>query len=379
MPIPSYDDFFEAGLRAVRIRPSKFSAELAQQDESTANTVMNIAATMMDETAVFLDTAISENAFGPAMRMGGAVLDRLALDRYGDDFEPRKSASQAVAVISVRRLGTEGCALPRNSRCATAASENGLIFRTANDLVFAPGVKGPLTVFATCTTAGPTGNVAAGKINNLLDKPLEDATMSCTNFQPAAGGLPREEEGQFGGRIMGYWKAARKGTKAAVQYQAETTDGISAATVDEILNPFTGDPAWRGSIIVADQNGSANAALAARVLARMPEARGLGVPVFVSGSVPVEVSIEVTGVVFAANSATSELLEQIRAAIVATVNALRPGFELRIAAIQAAVEQFAPTAKCPKNAVVLPTGDLVPASPTHSLRTRKELVKINGQ
>lgn len=379
MPIPSYDDFFQAGLRAVRIRPSKFSAKLAEQDESTANTVMNIAATMMDETALMLDTAISENAFGPAMRMGGAVLDRLALDRYGDDFEPRKTASQAVAVLYVRRLGTEGCALPRNSRAATAASENGLIFRTANDLVFAPGVLGPLAVFATCTTAGPTGNVVAGKINNLLDKPLEDPTMSVINNEPAAGGLPREEEGQFGGRIRGYWRAARKGTKGAVQYQAEITDGVVSATVDEIINPFTASAAFRGSIIVADTNGSANAALAARVLGRMDEARGLGVPVFVSGSVPVEVSIEVTGIVFAANTATSELLEKIRAAIVATVNALRPGESLRIAAIQAAIEQFAPTAKTPKNAVVLPAGDLVPSSPTHSLRTRKDLVRVNGQ
>ena len=111
----------------------------------------------------------------------------------------------------------------------------------------------------------------------------------------------------------------------------------------------------------------------------MDEARGLGVPVFVSGSVPVEVSIEVTGIVFAANTATSELLEKIRAAIVATVNALRPGESLRIAAIQAAIEQFAPTAKTPKNAVVLPVGDLVPSSPTHSLRTRKDLVRVNGQ
>jgi uncharacterized phage protein gp47/JayE len=376
MPIPSYDDFFEMGLRSVRIRPSKFTAEMAEQEESTANTVMNVAASMMDETAVFLDTSISENAFGPAMRMGGTVLDRFALDRYGDDFEPRKGASNAVAVLSFRRSGTEGCAVPRNSRVAT---EGGLIFRTNQDLVFAPNVKGPLTVFATCTTAGPDGNVIAGKIKQLLDKPDEDATMAATNTLRASGGAPAEDEGPFGGRIRGYWRAARKGTKAAVQYECETTDGISEATVEEMLQPFGGKPDYRALVYVADENGSANAALAQRVQARLPEARGLGVPVLVTGAVPVEVSVAVSGIVFAAGTQTSELLEQIRASIVATVNALKPGESLRVAAIQAAIERFAPTAKAPANAVQVPTGDLTTAQPHYSLKTRKDLVTVNGQ
>jgi len=376
MPIPSYDDFFEMGLRSVRIRPSKFTAEMAAQEESTANTVMNVAASMMDETAVFLDTSISENAFGPAMRMGGTVLDRFALDRYGDDFEPRKGASNAVAVLSFRRNGAEGCAVPRNSRVAT---DGGLIFRTNQDLVFAPGVKGPLTVFATCTTAGPDGNVIAGKIKQLLDKPDEDATMAATNTLRASGGAPAEDEGPFGGRIRGYWRAARKGTKAAVQYECETTDGISEATVEEMLQPFGGKPDYRALVYVADENGSANAALAQRVQARLPEARGLGVPVLVTGAVPVEVAVAVAGIVFAAGTQTSELLEQIRASIVATVNALKPGESLRVAAIQAAIERFAPTAKAPANAVQVPTGDLTTAQPHYSLKTRKDLVTVNGQ
>lgn len=376
MPIPSYDDFFQMGLRAIRIRPSKFTAEVVLEPESTANTVMNIAASMMDETALMLDTAISENAFGPAMRMGGAVLDRLALDRYGDDFEPRKTASTAVVPIAFRRTGNEGCAVLKDSRVASAG---GIIFRTTQDLVFAPNVKGPLTVFATCSTAGPAGNVVAGALSQLLDKPAEDSSMSATNIVSASGGAPGEDEGPFGGRIRGYWRAARKGTRSAVQYQCETTDGIDSATVEEILNPFSGKPEYRGTCYVSDINGSANAALTARVQARMPEARGLGVPVLVTGSVPVEVVVEVAGIVFAAGSQTSELTEQIRAAIVATVNALKPGESLRVASIQAAIEQYAPAAKAPANAVVVPTGDLVAAQVHYSLKTRSALVTVNGQ
>lgn len=379
MALPTYADFFQMGIRSVLIRPSKFSAEVAQEEESTANTVMNIAASMMDETALAVDTAVAENTFGTAMRMDGPVLDRLGFDRYGDDIEGRKAASQAVVVLSVRRSGNQGCTLPKNSRASTPTGGPGLIYRTASDLVFGPGVLGPLTVFATCTTAGVIGNVSAGSITELLDKPAADPTMIVTNPTPAAGGMPREEAGQFGGRLRGYWKAARKGTLTAIKYAAETVDGIATATVLENLNPFNGNPVYRGTVIVADVNGSANAALVARVVAGLPESRGLGVPVFVTGGVPVDVAVRVDGIVFAANTATTALIENIRAAIVATVNALIPGATLRVGAIQAAIEQFAPAAQAPKNAVIVPAGDLVPPSVRAKLRTRSDLVTINGQ
>ena len=376
MPLPSYDDFFATGIRAIQIRPSKFSKEIAEDPEATANTVMNIAASMMDETALVLDTSISENAFGPAMRMGGTVQDRLAFDRYGDDFEPRKTAAQAVVVLELRRTGQVGCVLLRGSR---AASDDGQIFRTDNDVVFGPNIIGPLTVFATCTTAGPIGNVGAAKIRQLLDKPANDGSMTVDNPEPAAGGAPREDDGPFGGRIRGYWRSARKGTLGAVKYAAESVDGVSSVTVEEFSDPFGGKPAWRGRIIAGDLNGSANRALVAKIEKALPEARGLGVPVLVSGSVPVDVTITVVGLLFAANAQTSELLEQIRTSILAAVNSGAPGATLRISTITAAIEQYAPAVTVPQGAVTVPAGDLVPDSPSYSLRTRLDLITINGQ
>lgn len=380
MPLPSYSDILEAGLRSLQIRPSRFTREQAEEEESTANTVMNVQAAMVEETAVFLDQSIQENQLGPAMRIGGTVLDRLALDRYGDDFEPRQAESVAVAVLEVRREGTEGFAWPKGSRVASGApGAQGIIFRTTNDLVFGPGEKGPLEVFAYAMTAGPDGNVAAGTISTVLDKPAEDSTLTATNPDPATGGGPREEDGPLGGRIQGYWRSARRGTKGAVEYGCKTTPGVGQVTVEEVINPFTGMGAWRGRVIVADMNGSANAAMTARVVARLDEFRALGAPVLVSGSTPVLVAIEVVGLAFAAGAITSELIEAIRAAIVATVNALTPGETLRIAAIQAAIEAFAPAVKTPANAVVVPAGDMVPPGATTSIKTNKGLVKINGQ
>lgn len=379
MPLATYQDILEAGLRSLQIRPSKFTRELALETEGTANTVMNVQASMTEETAVFLDQAIQESSFGPAMRIGGTVLDRLALDRYGDDFEPRQSASVAVAVVSLRRAGSVGFAFPKDSRLAAG----GIVFRTSNDLVFAPGVKGPLDVFVYSTIAGPTGNVGANTINTIIDKPPEDTSLVCFNSRPAAGGGPREEDGPFGGRIQGFWRSARRGTRGAVEYGAETTPGITQATVTELINPFAhnfaNQPAWRGAVIVADPNGSANIALAARVRLRLEEFRALGCPVLVNGSVPIHVDIAVEGVVFAAGAVTSELIDAIRASIVATVNALGPGETLRVSAIQAAIEAFAPKAKTPAGAVKVPAGDLVPTSANLSLRTIASRVTINGQ
>ena len=375
MPLPTYQDILEAGLRSVQIRPSKFSRAIAMETEGTANTVMNVQASMVEETSLLIDQSVQENAFGPAMRIGGPVLDRLALDRYGDDFEPRQSAPVAVAVLELRRSGSVGFAFRKNSRVAAG----GIIFRTTNDLVFGPNIKGPLTVFAYSQVAGPSGNVAKGTITTILDKPVEDPSLICTNPDAATGGSPREEDGQFGGRIQGYWRAARRGTKGAVEYGCKTTPGIGQVTVDEVIDPFNSKPAWRGTAIVADMNGSANAALTQRVRARLDEFRALGAPVLVIGSTPVLISIEVVGLAFAAGAETSELIEAIRAAIVATVNALQPGWTLRISAIQAAIEAFAPAVKTPANAVIVPAGDLVPTSLSTSLKTRPELVKLNGQ
>jgi hypothetical protein len=163
-----------------------------------------------------------------------------------------------------------------------------------------------------------------------------------------------------------------------VQYACETTNGIAAATVEEYSDPLGDKPAYRGYAILADMNGSANAALVRRVELRLPEWRGLGVPVLLFGGVPVEVSIEVEGLVFAAGTQTSVIVDQIRLAIVSAVNSGRPSENLRVNTIGSAIEQFAPQVKAPKNCVVVPAGDLV-AMPGQVFKTRPELVKINGQ
>jgi len=377
MPAPTYADILNAGFRGIAIRPSPFTVALAREPESTANIVCHVNASMSEETALYLDTKLAEIQFVTAVKIGGSVLDRLIYDRYGDDFEPRRDAQVAVAMLSFRRNGTTGFSLPAQSRVGTK-SKNGIVFRTTQTIVFQEGDKGPIEVFAYCTTAGSDGNVLADTITDIMDRAEEDETLICTNLEPAAGGAPREEDGQLAARARGFWSAARKGTKAAIEYAARTVPGVAIAVAEERLNPWTKLPKWRGQVTVADRAGNGNAALAARVIAVMDETRALGVPVAVFGGTSVYVPIEINGLQFKNANTTNDVREQIRTALVQDIGLLTNGSPLSIGYIFATLLRFADTVFAPDDCIIFPIDDMYPTSSAKAFRTRADLVKING-
>ena len=378
MPAPSYADILNSGFRAIAIRPSPFTQHLAREPESTANIVCHVNASMAEETALYLDRKLAEVQFVTAVKIGGVVLDRLLYDRYGDDFEPRRTAAVAVATLSLWRTGDVGFAVPALTRVASK-NKDGITFITTQAIVFQPGDKGPIEVFAYCAPAGMDGNVVEDTLTELLDRPPEDKTLQVTNLEPAAGGAPREEDGQVAARGRGFWTAARKGTRAAVEYAARTVPGVAIAVASERLNPFTKLPKWRGEITVADRSGNGNSALAARVSAVMDETRALGVPVVVYGGTSVYLTIEIVGLVFKDAKAAAALREDIRAALVADVALLTGGEPLSIGLIFATLLRFKELGVfAPEDCIVVPAEDRFPTSPSKAIRTRGDLIKING-
>jgi hypothetical protein len=375
MPAPSYADILSAGFRGIAIRPSPFTVQLAREPESTANIVCHVNASMAEETAVYLETKLAEGQFVTAVKIGGAVLDRLIYDRYGDDFEPRRDASVSVVTLSFRRSGSVGFAIPAQSRVAT---EDGIVFRTSQPVVFAANDLGPLDVIAYCAVAGADGNVIAGKIVDIIDRPSDDKTLSVANVAAAAGGAPREEDGQLAARARGFWSAARKGTKSAIEYAARSVQGVRIAVASEILSPFTKLPKWRGSLVVADQAGNGNSALAARVYAAMDEARALGVPIGVRGGATQFASIAIVGLVFVNANTTAEIREQLRAAIVDDVATLNNGETLSHGLIFATLLRFKAQVFAPDDCIVTPAADQAPTSAALAIRTRADLITING-
>lgn len=375
MPAPSYADILAAGIRSIAIRPSTLTVQMARELESAANIIVNVNASMAEETAVYLETKLAESQFVTAVKIGGAVLDRFIFDRYGDDFEPRRDASVSAVTLSFRRTGEVGFAVPALTRCAT---KDGVIFITTQTLVFQTGEKGPIDVLAYCATAGPDGNVIAGKIIDILDRPSDDNTLVVTNLTAAAGGAPREEDGQLAARARGFWSSARKGTRSAVEYAARSVVGVRIAVASEILNPFTLLPKWRGSLVVADQAGNGNAALAARVYTQMDEARALGVPIAVYGGATIFASIALVGIVYKNANTTVELREQIRQALVDDVAQLENGKPLSHSLIFSTLQRFEAQIFAPADCIITPASDQYPTSAALGIRTRTDLITING-
>lgn len=384
MAAPTYDDIFRSGVRALVIRPSPFSKAVAEEEESTANIVCHVNASMAEETAVFADTKFAELQLATAVGLGGAVLDRLAYDRYGEDLEPRKTATIAVAELQVRRSGTVAVVLPKDTRIATDNGK-GIVFRTTTELLFPLGVKGPLTVYAYCTVAGPDGNVSEDTIKTVLDQPGDDPTFTARNQARAAGGHPEEEPGEFASRMRGFWLAARKATRTAIERDALAVDGVASAVPDEVVNPLDPQiPTYRATLTIADRYGNANSALAARVRDGLAETRALGVPVAVFGSTPAYIDIALSGIVFRQGQDTTANRAAIREAIVADVAINQAtGARFSRAAVIATLQRFVgadkPLAYVPTTAVVLPTSDQETTSKQIAFRTRAELVLINGK
>lgn len=381
MAAPSYDDIFRSGVRALQIRPSPFSRDVAEEGESTANIVCHVNASMSEETAVYADTKFAELQLATAVQLGGAVLDRLAYDRYGEDLEPRKTATIAVVEMSIRRTGDVAVVVPKDTRVATA---DGIVFRLVSDLLFQQNVKGPLKVFAYCTVAGPDGNVAPATITSVLDQPSADPTFSCTNLARAAGGHPEEEPGEFANRMRGFWLAARKATRTAIENAALAIDGVASAVPEEVVHPLDPlIPTYRATLTIADRYGNANAALAARVRDGLNETRALGVPIAVFGSTPVYIQISLVGLVFRTGQDTAGNRQQIRETITADL-AINQGTGARfsragvIASLQGFVGPTKPLSFVPATVVATPATDQEAPSKQIAYRTRPELITING-
>lgn len=380
MALPTRDDLFAAARRSATTRPSKISRAAVDAPGSTANFLCEAGATIGEEVAIFSAQTHAEQKLATAARIGGAVLDRAAYDRYGSDLEPRRTATVAVVPLTFTRGAPGvGFTIPAGTRFATSSfgGPSGIVFATIAPVVFQATDTGPFVVGAAAETSGLDGNVAANTITVPVDL-LDDESVTVTNAEPAAGGDEDEDDSSFYGRVQGYFTAARRGTRTAVEYGAGTTPGVYEVSLVENLDPQTLLPAFRARLTVADRNGAANSELAANVRARLEDWRALGCPVTVLSGQPEYVSIVITGLVYKAGTNTAYVREQIRAAIVAAIGQLAPGETLELSLIISTLKSFAQYVNVPSGAIAEPSGDLEPTTQSSTIRTRADLVSING-
>lgn len=368
--LPTRADLFQTGADEVLLRSEarpvgqRLSAEEVFTEGSDINIVIASASGMAEEitrqlaartAALLLDGARDED------------LDRLVGDRFSPTIV-RKEASPAVATLTFTRSAGPllALSLPTGTRFRTI---NGVEFELTAPASLAAGSTGPVSATARARQAGLAGNVAALAINQFVQQP-QDPALQVTNIEPATGGDERETDARLRARARDFFRTARRGTLAAIEFGALTVPGVRQATALEELDAL-GIQTGRVFLYVADALGQANAALIAQVRAALFEFRAAGVFVDLSSAVPTFVPI-VYQLRFAAGVDTTAAFVSVANATLAAVNALAPNATLQVSLLFA-IARSIPGVIVDDDAVVAPVGDLVP-SPGQIIRTRLDLI-----
>lgn len=346
-----------------RISPSEVFTE-----GSDANILLSASSAMVDEL-----TRAAAEAFG-ALFIANAEdvdLDRLVADRFAAEVVRRGASAAIVPVVFYRTGGAlPAVTLPVGTRVGT---RTGVTFVLAGAATLGAGSPGPVTALAQCSSAGIGGNVAAGSISEILDA-TGDPNVQVRNDEPAAGGDDVESDASLRARARAFWRAARRGTAAAIVFGALTVPGVRQATAIESTDEV-GRETGRVTLYIADANGQANSALAAAVRAALVEYRAAGIFVDVQSGTPTFFPI-VLRLRFVAGFDSSLVFDQVRRAIVAYVGTLAPGVTLTRAALFS-IARSIDGAIVLDDAIVEPVGDVVPST-GQVLRTALELVTPEG-
>jgi len=369
--LPTRADLFQVGADEIFIRSAarpagqRITAEEVFTEGSDINIVTASASAMAEETVRQLAVRVSALFLDGA---SGEDLDRLVGDRFSPTVV-RKSATPAIVTLSFFRVSgaLPGVTIPVGTIVATA---NGTQFATTTVATLPVGSTGPVTATARASQAGTAGNVAASSLNSLA-APLSDPLVQVTNNAPATGGDETETDARLRARARDFFRTARRGTLAAIEFGALTVPGVRQATAIEETDSF-GIPTGRVALYVADALGQANAALCAAVRAALLEYRAAGIYVDVVGSTPNFVPI-LYRLRFEAGVDTTAAFSQIQSATVAAVNNLRPSETLAVSLLFS-VARSVPGVIVLDDAVQEPVGDLVPA-PNQVIRTRADLVQ----
>jgi len=365
--VPTQRDLFLAGRAEAILSPTRFDRAIIDTEGSDVNTILNVAAAMAQETVRYLQVSLNELGLATAT---GEALDRWVFDRYQ---LTRKEATNAVATLTLTRSNTTpGFTIPAGAQFGT---ETGVIFTIQNDVSFADGVVGPLSVLAIAERTGVEGNVDDDEITQVITT-LVDDTVEVTNGEPAAGGNEQETDDELRDRAREFFVTARRGTREAIEFGALQVGRVAQAAAEETFQETTGIPGYRVTLNVSDTNGQANTALASEVEQELDEYRALGVPVLVIPAVPQLVNITAAGLSFTAGANTTQVLQNATNAVLAYVNGLPPGGTLRRADLFRVLSDTSQLI-VPDGALSEPAGDLVPSTGT-VIRTTQDRISLSG-
>lgn len=357
MGLPTRAEYFALGAEEVVARSlarppaQRISRDAVFTEGTDINIILASASAMADEVtrnlalrcgALFLDSA------------EGVDLDRLVNDRFGSAVE-RKQPAPALAVLQFQRPNPAGPAiiLPIASKIRTI---RGTEFATTQVLSIPAGSTAPVDIIAQAVVTGTAGNVAAGTLTEFVLAP-PDTDLVVTNPDPATGGADVESDASLRERARDFFRTARRGTLAAIEFGALTVAGVKTATALELVDAL-GDPIGVVQLFIADANGQANAPLATAVRLALEEFRAAGIVVDVFGATPrfEDITFRLR---FEPGIDTAAAFEELRFLVVIAVNALGPNKILEASLLLEQARRV-PGIIVLDDALIEPIGDVVP-------------------
>jgi hypothetical protein len=262
---------------------------------------------------------------------------------------------------------------------------DGTQFETTQPATFFLGSNGPVNVPVRSVLAGTTQQAGVGEINTLLSPvPGAVADLAVTNALATAGAADPETDTELRERARRFFSTVQRGTLAAIEQAARGVPGVRYAAAFEDVDAY-GQQTGYVSLAVTDQYTDTLAnlgtvppayetqsqQLAAQVALAVDQSRAAGIYVqtVVAQVVlqPVTLRLRVK-----AGFDTASVSLQARSVCVQVVNALAPGAELTVAALEAALANVNGLYFV-GNEVVLPTATVVP-TPLQVIRTNLQLV-----
>lgn len=350
--LPSRIDIFGVGRDYVVQRARRIDPAQVDVEGSDINIAVGVSSVMAAQVINQLGYRAAALTLGGA---DGDDLDRLAFDRYG---LARKGASPARGTVSIFRTTIAGGAgtVPIGTLISTTTGVQYTLTTSASfggtDLTSSARVQ--------AVQAGKASQVAAHQLARLSNPgALFDRTLLVDNALAMAGGEDAEQDDAFRSRIRDFWRTARRGILAAIEFGALTVPGVVSAQAIETTT-LGGMPARVVNLYIADSTGVASQALADAVSVALQDYRAGGIAVLVSVSLPliVEVSLRLA---FRANVDTATLALTVRQAITEYVNAVPVNGTLSVLGLGAVLQRYEVDGLVLTGSAILsPTGNLVP-------------------
>lgn len=342
----------------------RLTPEQARAPGSETNLLAGGTSVMGEEIVRFVARVVSDLTLNGAT---DAALVRWVADRYSR-YVTKKEAAPARVQVQFTRTSTAAGAVTQASG-SIVRTGGGVRFRLLADAAFGASSLGPVTVNARAVDAGTDGNVAANTIT-AFQSAKADPTLLVTNPQAAAGGDFTESDESFRERARAFWASARRGVLPAIEFGARTVPGVRQAYAEEQTN-LSGLPNGFVFLYVADANGQSNSVLNEEVKSALLEYRAGGIYVDVFGAVPTFQAITYL-LRYRSGTDTAAAFDAVRSATVSRVNQLAPGSTLE-RSLLFSVARSINGVIVENDAVVLPTGDVVPTA-GQVIRTRTDLV-----